>query len=152
MQHEASFAESIAYPAIERDTAAHGNKTAASVKRESYPLFYPQNSILLRPWRMRLLLPRCAKTGGRGETFPNQPERQFQMSDKPENAEPDTNTPTPIVLGRLELSPQRIEPTIERATFIALHVVPPDQLAAVLRGEHVDPTSPKTGECEVKRG
>jgi acyl-CoA synthetase (AMP-forming)/AMP-acid ligase II len=60
------------------------------------------------------------------------------MSDKPENAEPDTNTPTPIVLGRLELSPQRIELSLERAcaeTFKPCHIFPPDALALAMQGK-----------------
>jgi hypothetical protein len=61
-------------------------------------------------------------------------------------------TTTEVTLGRMELSPQRIELSVERATFTAMHIVPPHLLAKVLRGEHVDPTSPKTEEGEVQRG
>jgi hypothetical protein len=82
------------------------------------------------------------------------------MTEK-QSDEPDIKTTTechpqpPIAIGRLELSAERAESTLERATdetFPPMHIFPPDALALAMQGKYVDPTVAKTGEGEVQRG
>jgi hypothetical protein len=55
----------------------------------------------------------------------------------------------PIVIGRMEIAPERAELSDERLVFGRLDYFPPDQLAKAMRGEYDAPTVAKTEEVEA---